>query len=105
MADIRIVDVSTILSKWHDLLSERWPNYPCQTFTGFIRNHSKELVRCKDCKRRGTSYECPFRHLTFTEDEGYHYVDVTTDDGYCSVGERKEVSHGVDGEKRADPSV
>lgn len=50
-----------------------------------------EVVRCKDCKRRGTSYECPFRHLIFTEAEGYHYADSTTDDGYCSFGERKEV--------------
>ena len=50
-----------------------------------------EVVRCKDCKRRGTSYECPFRRLIFTEAEGYHYEDVTTDDGYCSFGKRKEV--------------
>lgn len=50
-----------------------------------------EVVRCKDCKRRGTSYECPFRRLIFTEAEGYHYADSTTDDGYCSFGERKEV--------------
>lgn len=49
-----------------------------------------EVVRCKDCERRGTSYRCPFRHLIFTEAEGYHYVDSTTDDGYCSFGERKE---------------
>lgn len=49
-----------------------------------------EVVRCKDCKRRGTSYECPFRRLIFTEAEGYHYEDATTDDGYCSFGERKE---------------
>ncbi|MBR3797207.1 MAG: hypothetical protein IKK34_14445 [Clostridia bacterium] len=64
-----------------------------------------DVVRCKDCKRRGTSYECPYRNLMFTEAEGYHYVDKTTADGFCSFGERKEVSHGVDGEKRADPSV
>lgn len=50
-----------------------------------------EVVRCKDCKRRGTSYECPFRHLMHTEGKGYHYVDMTTDAGYCSFGERKEV--------------
>lgn len=49
-----------------------------------------EVVRCKDCKRRGTSYECPFRRLIFTEAEGYHYEDVTLDDSFCSFGERKE---------------
>lgn len=49
-----------------------------------------EVVRCKDCKRRGTPYDCPLRCLIFTEAEGYHYKDSTTDDGYCSFGERKE---------------
>lgn len=49
MADERIIDVSTILSKWHDLLRERWPNFPCQMFTAFMHNNSQELVRCKDC--------------------------------------------------------
>lgn len=55
-----------------------------------------EVVRCKDCKKRGTSYACPFRHLMFTEAEGYHYVDCTTDYGYCSFGVRKEADHGSD---------
>lgn len=48
-----------------------------------------EVVRCKDCRRRGTAYECPLRQLMHTEAEGYHYVDKTTDDGFCSFGERK----------------
>lgn len=48
------------------------------------------VVRCKDCKNRGTSYDCPFRRLVFTEAEGYHYEDVTLDDSFCSFGERKE---------------
>lgn len=48
------------------------------------------VVRCKDCKHRGTSYECPFRHIAFTEAEGYHYVDCTTDDGFCSFGEKED---------------
>lgn len=50
-----------------------------------------EVVRCKDCKHRGTSYDCPLRHLVFTEAEGYHYVDATMDDGYCYLGAPKEV--------------
>lgn len=48
------------------------------------------VVRCKECKNRGTSYDCPFRQLMFTEADGYHYVDNTTDDGYCSFGVRKK---------------
>lgn len=49
-----------------------------------------EVVRCKDCKRRGDAYECPFRQLVHTEGKGFRYVDMTTDAGYCSFGERKE---------------
>lgn len=48
-----------------------------------------EVVRCKDCKYRGTSYDCPFRQLMFTAAEGSHYVDKTTDYGYCSFGARR----------------
>lgn len=48
------------------------------------------MVRCKDCKWRGTAYGCPHRHIVFTEAEGYHYVDATMDDGYCFLGARKE---------------
>lgn len=48
-----------------------------------------EVVRCKECKRRRNAYECPFRQLMHTEGKGYHYVDMTTDDDYCSFGERK----------------
>ena len=55
-----------------------------------------EVVRCMDCKHRGTSYDCPFRRLIFTEAEGYHYEDVTLDDSYCSFGARKEEEHGSD---------
>lgn len=61
----------------------------------FALDHSPTInavpvVRCKDCKNRGTSYECPFRRLVFTEAEGYHYEDVTLDDSFCSFGKRKE---------------
>lgn len=46
-----------------------------------------EVVRCKDCKRRGTE-NCA---MTFnTEDNGYYLTDWTSDDGFCSWGERKE---------------
>lgn len=55
-----------------------------------------EVVHCKDCKHRGTSYDCPFRRLIFTEAEGYHYEDVTLDDSYCSFGARKEADNGSD---------
>lgn len=50
----------------------------------------RPVVQCWECKRRGTAYDCPFRHLVHTEGRGYYYIDATTDAGYCSFGERKE---------------
>lgn len=88
MSDERIVDVSTILSKWHDLLKGRWPNFPCQTFTMFMHNNSKELVRCKDCIHRGWELECPMCFDEWDEND-IHTVDHTTDDGFCHKGKRE----------------
>ena len=52
-----------------------------EIFVGWIRNHSKELIRCKDCKwNRETAWvNCPI-----TEMFG------RTTDNYCSRAERKE---------------
>lgn len=92
MSGERIVDVSTILSKWHDLLKARWPNFPCQTFTMFMHNNSQELVRCRECVLRGSDY-CPMCHdeYTYDEDDGgdYYTVDNTDDDGFCHKGKRE----------------
>lgn len=74
MSDERIVDVSMILSKWHDLLKSRWPNFPCQTFPMFIRNNSQELVRCKECKYRYSS----------------EYCECRPENAFCSDGERMD---------------
>lgn len=55
-----------------------------------------EIIRCKDCKHRGTD-DCPMYFVEWIEwdDDGYtEYDDVvtdnTTDDGFCNYGERKE---------------
>lgn len=54
-----------------------------------------EVVRCKDCKHRG-DYGCPIYHETEVEwdDDGYTECetiihDNTTDDSFCSYGERR----------------
>ena len=55
-----------------------------------------DLVRCKDCKHRETD-DCPMyweEWLVIEDCDGYaddKYVvhDYTTDNGYCSYGERK----------------
>lgn len=43
------------------------------------------VVRCKDCIRRYDTDECPMCYLS-----GGQYVEYTSDEGYCSRGERKE---------------
>ena len=42
------------------------------------------VVRCKECKHRGDSDNCPLRHLAYTTDEGYFFADYTLDDSFCS---------------------
>lgn len=44
-----------------------------------------EVVRCKDCERRGDPGECPMCFL----EEG-DFADYTNDDGFCDRGERRE---------------
>ena len=46
-----------------------------------------EVVRCKDCKNRGEI--CSMRYIEMVgEDERIH--DYSTDNGYCSWGERRK---------------
>lgn len=55
------------------------------------------VVRCQDCKRRGTD-DCPMyfeEDNTYTDDDGHREWDWTEhdhtrDDGFCDRGERKE---------------
>lgn len=51
------------------------------------------VVRCKDCAKRG-GYNCPmfFEEQTFSEDDGYDWIDhdSTTDEGFCQCGVRLE---------------
>lgn len=55
------------------------------------------VIRCKDCKHRGTD-DCPMyfeEQVEWEEDGGYIecdtiYHDYTEDDGFCDRGERKE---------------
>ena len=47
-----------------------------------LADSPKELVRCKDCKRRG-SYDCPVY-------VGGDEMCSEPDDWYCADGERKE---------------
>lgn len=50
-----------------------------------------EVVRCKDCRHRGSPYKCPMRKLVMPVEGPGAFEDCTTDDGYCHLGEPKEV--------------
>ena len=44
------------------------------------------VVRCKDCKNRGTPYSCPMRKLVMPFQGAGSYEDCTDDEGYCHMG-------------------
>ena len=48
------------------------------------------VVRCKDCKNRGTPYNCPMRKLVMPFQGAGSYEDCTEDDGYCHMGVKKD---------------
>ena len=55
-----------------------------------------EVVRCRDCKLRGTS-DCPMYREEYSEwdDDGYTEVylivtDLTEDEGFCHCGKESE---------------
>ena len=55
-----------------------------------------DVVRCKECKHRGTE-ECPMYHIELVEYDDYGYLDLqdviydyTEDNGYCDRGEKNK---------------
>lgn len=48
------------------------------------------VVRCKDCKNRGTPYNCPMRKLVMPFQGAGSYEDCTEDDGYCHMGTKMD---------------
>lgn len=65
---------------------------------GQIRRHSKELIRCKDCRHRPTEIEEDDEtYIEFPEDsrcpcrcEDQYYNLMPADDWFCGNGERRE---------------
>lgn len=57
-----------------------------------------QIVLCKDCWKRGTTYSCPMRHLVATIEGCGYYQDFATDESFCSYGERKD-EKPVEGKK------
>ena len=49
-----------------------------EVFYGWIRNHSRELIRCRDCKHRTHNKTC-IKNMKRKPDEGY-----------CDEGEVKQ---------------
>ena len=48
-----------------------------------------EVVRCRECWKRGNERECPMCHGEF---DGCDYctIDYTSDDGFCHMGKKKD---------------
>ena len=57
-------------------------------------NKNLPLVRCKECKWRGSDIECPmcYEEDYYDEDLGWDSIcrDRTIDDGFCDRGELDE---------------
>lgn len=49
------------------------------------------IVRCRECTRRGNTYLCPMRRLSFPIEGAGHCEDFTRDDGYCHMGEKEVI--------------
>lgn len=56
-----------------------------EVFFGWIRNHSPELIRCKDCKYYTGKWCTKFSTKQFDIND-----ICKTDNDYCSMAERKE---------------
>lgn len=48
------------------------------------------VVRCKDCKNRGTPYSCPMRKLVMPVEGPGSYEDCTEDEGFCHLGAKMD---------------
>ena len=57
---------------------------------GMTQLDAVEVVRCKDCVNRGTSYNCPMRKLVIPVEGPGSYEDCTEDMGFCHMGKRRE---------------
>jgi hypothetical protein len=64
-------------------------NYDDALKTALVRADSP-VVRCKDCKNRGTPYSCPMRKMVMPFQGAGSYEDCTEDDGYCHMGVKKD---------------
>lgn len=49
-----------------------------------------DIVRCKECKHRGSPYGCPMRHLVLPFSGPGSFEDCSEDEGYCHKGERDD---------------
>jgi len=55
-------------------------------------NHG-ELIRCKDCKRKGNSMLCPAALIADLLKDTRVFEYIVSDDWYCADGRRKDDGH------------
>ena len=65
---------------------ESYEHDESEIFIGWIRNHSRELIRCKDCNKNG-KLNCS---MAYWDMETGEITWWNKPDEYCSRAERKE---------------
>lgn len=103
MAEQRLIDANALLEEiedWHDGLGGTMnpADWGIQNVLQSVMDYIIEaedidaipVVRCKDCKNRGTPYNCPMRKLVMPWQGAGSYEDCTEDDGYCHMGVKKD---------------
>lgn len=107
--DVRLIDANALLENMRKL-SDHHFLYGGFVFTGVDPNtilkaeilvenapivDAVPVVRCKDCKNRGTPYSCPMRKLVMPWQGAGSYEDCTDDDGYCHMGVKRDGGCGI----------
>lgn len=80
------------------IVVKNWVAKVDDVITALRDNDVVKVVRCKDCKHRGSVTYCPMVYEEWYEiDEGYGDYDsdfitrdLTIDNGFCDRGERKD---------------
>ncbi len=59
-----------------------------EVFYGWIRNHSPELIRCRDCKNFRKAEDHAYRYRDSCDDP--HGLVRPVPEGFCNYGEEKD---------------
>lgn len=101
MPDVRLIDANALENVLHEkvktLADENgWHDHYVTGFDDAITYvedaptiDAVQVVRCRECWKRGNERECPMCHEEF---DGCDYctIDYTSDDGFCHMGKKMD---------------